>query len=375
MRMVNMSNAISPVELRHKLHMSPEIAFNEYKTQQILIDVLEKLGVKYEKVAKTGLVVVIEREPTKPSVLYRADMDALPIKEETGWEFASKNEGFMHACGHDIHMSVMYGVIKKVLEENIEGNYVFVFQPAEETIGGAKFVLDEMREKYKVKFATALHVTDEYELGEFASTNGTLFACAMEVTAKFKGLSAHIAQKEKGIDAIKKAVGFLSEFYDNPIDNATKGQRVLAGFGKIFGGSVRNAVADFAQIEGSIRGETLEIVLESFERLKKMAEKYEGSLEKGSLYPPVVNNANLFEVFKDFLNRNSYKFIDCGMKYTGEDFGFFTMKYQSIMFWAGVRTKNEIVGLHNPKFLPDDEVVPYLVDFMVKWLVELQSQF
>ncbi|MFN3328926.1 MAG: M20/M25/M40 family metallo-hydrolase, partial [Fervidobacterium pennivorans] len=132
--MVNMSNAISPVELRHKLHMSPEIAFNEYKTQQILIDVLEKLGVKYEKVAKTGLVVVIEREPTKPSVLYRADMDALPIKEETGWEFASKNDGFMHACGHDIHMSVMYGVIKKVLEENIEGNYVFVFQPAEETI-------------------------------------------------------------------------------------------------------------------------------------------------------------------------------------------------------------------------------------------------
>ncbi|AMW33653.1 M20 family metallopeptidase [Fervidobacterium islandicum] len=373
--MENISNAISPIEMRHRLHMSPELAFNEYKTQEIIIKELEKLGVKYEKIAKTGLVVLIEQSPAKPSVLYRADMDALPIREETGWEFASKNEGLMHACGHDVHMSVMYGVIKKILEEKIEGNYVFVFQPAEETIGGAKYVLDELREKYKVKCATALHVTDEYKLGEFASTNGTLFACAMEITAKFKGVSAHIAQKEKGIDAIRNAVGFLSEFYNNPIDDSTLGRRVLAGFGKMFGGNVRNAVADYAQVEGSIRGETLEIVFENFQKLTKMVEKYGGTLEKGSLYPPVVNNTVIYGLFKDFVSKNSYKFIDCGMKYTGEDFGFFTMKYPSLMFWAGVRTGNEVIGLHHPKFLPGDEVIPHLVDFMVKWLVELYNEF
>ncbi|WP_448375620.1 M20 family metallopeptidase [Fervidobacterium sp.] len=363
---------LTAIELRHKLHQSPEIAFNEYTTQKILIDALEKLGIKYEKIAKTGIVAIIEREKTRPSVLYRADMDALPIKEETGWEFASKNEGYMHACGHDIHMSVMYGVIKKIVEENIPGNYVFVFQPAEETIGGAKYILDEMREKYKVKYATALHVTDEYKLGEFATTDGTLFACAMEITAKFKGLSSHIAQKEKGVDAIKKAVEFLTEFYNNPIDNSTPGSRVLAGFGKMFGGNVRNVVADFAQIEGSIRGETLDIVLDNFAKIHKLAELFGGTLEKGSLYPPVVNNRELLNLFKDYVEEKRFSFIDCGMKYTGEDFGFFTMKYPSLMFWAGVRTTDEIIGLHNPRFLPDDNVIPHLVDFMVEWLIRLQ---
>ncbi|MFN4200917.1 M20 family metallopeptidase [Fervidobacterium riparium] len=363
---------LSPIELRHELHMSPELAFNEYNTQKILSEALKELGVEFHPIAKTGLAVLIQREPTAPSVLYRADMDALPIKEETRWEYCSRNEGLMHACGHDIHMSVMYGVIKKITEDDIPGNYVFIYQPAEETIGGAKYVLDEMRERYKVKYATALHVTDEYRLGEFASTNGTLFACAMEITAKFKGLSAHIAQKEKGIDAIKNAVAFTSEFYQNPIDNNEKGRRVLAGFGKMFGGNVRNAVADYAQVEGSIRGETLEIVIENFERLKVLAEKYSGTLERGSLYPPVINNEKLFELFKDYASNNG-TFIDCGMKYTGEDFGFFTMKYPSLMFWAGVRTSEEVWGLHNPKFLPDDCVIPHLVDFMVEWLMLLSN--
>ncbi|MFN6992270.1 MAG: M20/M25/M40 family metallo-hydrolase, partial [Fervidobacterium sp.] len=125
----------SPIDLRHKLHMVPELAFNERNTQLILRESLENLGLKPEPIAQTGLLVFIEREKSKPSVLYRSDMDGLPLVENTGWEFSSKNNN-MHACGHDIHMSVMYGVIKEIVEKNISGNYVFVFQPAEETIGG-----------------------------------------------------------------------------------------------------------------------------------------------------------------------------------------------------------------------------------------------
>ena len=365
--------SISPVELRHELHMNPELAFNEYRTQAILKEALESLGLKPQVIAKTGLIVYVERDKSSPSVLYRADMDALPIREETNWEFSSKCEN-MHACGHDVHMAVLYGVVKEIVEKDIKGNYVFIFQPAEETIGGAKFVLDEMRERYKIKYATALHVTDEYNLGEFATTDGTLFACAMEITAKFKGLSAHIAQKQNGIDALKNSVWFLNEFYNTPIDNSTIGKRVLAGFGKMNAGNVRNAVADYAEVQGSIRGESLEIVFETFGNIKSMVEKYNGSLERGSLYPPVVNNANLFNIFKKFISEENYKFIDCGMKYTGEDFGFFSMKYPSLMFWAGVKTSNVRYGLHNPKFLPNDEVIPFLVDFMVKWLKVLTQE-
>ncbi|MGC8902205.1 MAG: M20 metallopeptidase family protein [Fervidobacterium sp.] len=363
---------LSPIELRHELHKNPELAFSEYKTQSILKNALEALGLEPEPIAKTGLVVTIQKNNLRPSVLYRADIDALPIKEETGWEFASTND-YMHACGHDVHMSVMYGVIKEIIEKKLPGNYVFVFQPAEETIGGAKYVIDEMREKYKVKYATALHVTDEYRLGEFASTNGTLFACAMEITAKFRGLSAHIAQKHRGVDALKYAVMFLNEFYQNPVDS-NEGIRALAGFGKMFAGSVRNAVADYSEVQGSIRGETLDVVLKTFEKIRELAEKHSGILEKGSLYPPVINSADLVSKFEDFVSKEGLKYIDCGMKYTGEDFGFFTMKYPSLMFWAGIRTKNIQYGLHNPKFLPDDEVIPFLVDFMVKWLLRLSGE-
>ncbi|MGB4751823.1 MAG: M20 family metallopeptidase [Fervidobacterium sp.] len=362
--------AKSPVELRHELHMNPELAFNEFSTQSLLCRVLEDLGLKPQKIAKTGLLVYVEREKDKPSVLYRADMDALPIVEETHCEFSSKNNN-MHACGHDIHMSVMYGVIRKIIEEKIPGNFVFVFQPAEETIGGAKYVIDEMRERYKIKYATAMHVTDEYILGEVASSNDTLFACAMEVTAKFKGLSTHIAQKQKGIDAMKNAISFLNQFYNNPYDNDTLGSRLLVGFGKMFAGSVRNAVADFAQVEGSIRGEKLELVIDTFSEIEELVTRYGGTLERGSLYPPVINDKELLNLFKQFTISNNLKFDDCGMKYTGEDFGFFTMKYPSLMFWAGVRTNKEPWGLHNPHFLPSDEVIPFLVEFMVKWLTEL----
>lgn len=350
--------------------MSPELAFNEINTQSILKESLENLGVKPEFIARTGLIVYIERDRSKPSVLYRADMDALPIKEDTGWEYASKNSN-MHACGHDVHMSVLYGVIKEIIEKNVPGNYVFVFQPAEETIGGAKFLIDEMRERFKVKYATALHVTDEYKLGEFASTDGTLFACAMEITAKFKGLSAHIAQKQMGIDALKNAVFFLNEIYNSSIDNEKYGERILVGFGKARAGTVRNAVADYAEIQGSIRGETLEVVLKTFDKVLETAKKFGGELERGSLYPPVLNDARLAKEFNNFTICQGMNYIDCGMKYTGEDFGFFSMKYPSLMFWAGVRVGDLQYGLHNPKFLPPDDAIPVLVNFMVKWLEKL----
>lgn len=362
--------SISPIELRHKLHMNPELAFNEFSTQAILEENLENLGLHPVKIAKTGLLVYIEREKNKPSILYRADMDALPITEDTGCEFSSRNNN-MHACGHDIHMSVMYGVIKRIIEEDMPGNFVFVFQPAEETIGGAKYVIDEMREKYKITCATALHVTDEYALGEVASSSGTLFACAMEITAKFRGRAAHIAQKQNGIDAMKNAVAFLNHFYNTPYDNDSTGSRLLVGFGKMFAGSVRNAVADFAQVEGSIRGEKLELVVDTFSEIEKTLINYDGTLERGSLYPPVVNDEELLSLFRRFTSSANLRYIDCGMKYTGEDFGFFTMKYPSLMFWAGVRTKEQSHGLHNPHFLPDDEVIPFLTDSMVKWLNEL----
>uniref|UniRef100_A0A7C5VM16 Amidohydrolase n=1 Tax=Fervidobacterium thailandense TaxID=1008305 RepID=A0A7C5VM16_9BACT len=365
-----MDSKLSAVEVRHLLHQTPELAFCEFETQKFLREVIESLGLKPVPIAKTGLLVYVESDPGLPTVLYRADMDALPVPEETGWVYASKNQN-MHACGHDVHMAVMYGVIRKIVENRIRGNYLFIFQPAEETIGGAKYVLEELRERFKVKCATALHVTDEYKLGQFATTKGTLFACAMEVDAQFDGQAVHIAQKSKGVDALEKAVRFLNELYERPLDCQEVGKRVLVGFGKMRAGNVRNQLADSATIEGSIRGETIELVASTFENLRKKVAQCGGTLKRGSLYPPVVNNTKLYKLFGEFVTSSGHSLVDCGMKYTGEDFGFFSLKYPSLMFWAGVRLEDEVVGLHNPRFLPSDDVIPFLTDFMVKWLLRL----
>ncbi|MBO8161569.1 MAG: amidohydrolase [Thermosipho sp. (in: Bacteria)] len=360
------------IELRHILHQNPEISFHEFETQKILLDALRSLGdkkLKIYKIAGTGVIAILENKKGEPFILYRADMDALPIKEETGWEFASKNSN-MHACGHDVHMAIAFDLIKKVLENNINENFIFVFQPGEETGAGASYILDEI-EEIPIKYAFALHVTDEYDFKTVATTSGTLFAAATEIDVTFYGKSAHVAFYEQGIDSLKMATQFLNNFYNESFEN------VLVGFGKIEGGNARNIVSQETVIMGSIRAPSLEITETVIEKLSKIARnvsiEYRGdySITKGSVYPQVNVDSKLYEIFKCYVeNKDSVSFLDCGMKYTGEDFGYFSSRYPSLMFWAGT-SKYEKIGLHNPKFLPDDEVIGFYSELVFGFLKEL----
>ncbi|QTA38595.1 amidohydrolase [Thermosipho ferrireducens] len=362
------------IELRHLLHQTPEIAFHEYETQRILINALkemqcEKLTVY--KIAETGVMAIYKNKPTGPFILYRADMDGLPIVEKTNWKFASKN-GNMHACGHDVHMAVEYELIKKIINSNIDENFVFVFQPAEETGGGAKYVLEELDE-LPVKYAVALHVTDEYEFGTIASRAGTLFASATEIDITFVGKPAHIAFYSEGIDSLRMASEFLSVHYNKNFQ-----EDVLVGFGKISGGDVRNIVARETVIMGSIRSPSLNITEEVISEISKIAsqisKKYSGdfSISRGSVYPQVVVDESLLNKLKSVCKRNNFHFVECNMKFTGEDFGYFSLKYPSLLFWAGV-SKGERKGLHNPEFLPEDDVIKPLAELMYNFLKELME--
>jgi N-acetyldiaminopimelate deacetylase len=363
---------VDSLELRHLLHQNPEISFREYETQKLLINALKSINddrLKIYKIAGTGVIAIYEIRKNEPFILYRADIDALPIKEETNWIYASKNNN-MHACGHDVHMSIAYDLIKKVLSGNLDENFVFVFQPGEETGAGASYVLDEL-EELPIKYAFALHVTDGYDFKTVATTPGTLFASATELDITFVGKPAHIAFYNEGIDSIKMSVQFLNEFYKEKFDNA------LIGFGKIEGGDARNIVSKETSILGSIRTPSLDITENIIERLSKIARKVseenKGSyfFNKGSVYPQVIVNEDLFKKFKTFVEKKvDVIFINCGMKFTGEDFGYFSSRYPSLMFWAGT-SKGEKFGLHNPKFLPDDDVIEFYSSLMYEFLKEL----
>jgi len=360
------------IELRHILHQNPEISFREFETQKILLSALKDLKderLKIYKIAGTGVIALYEPKKGEPFILYRSDIDGLPIEEETKWEFASKNSN-MHACGHDVHMSIAYELIKKILSSNIEKNFVFIFQPGEETGAGARYVLDEI-EELDIKLALALHITDEYDFKTVATTKGVLFASATEIDLTFSGKASHVAFYKSGIDSIYLASKFLTEFYNLTFDKA------IARFGKIEGGNARNIVSPQTTLMGSIRSESLKITEDIINKIQEVAKSVvqkdggEFSISKGSIYPPVIVNDKLYELFREFAQKNNIQFIDCGMKYTGEDFGYFSQEYPSLMFWAGV-SKGEKYGLHNPKFLPNDEVIPYYADVVFNFLKELE---
>jgi len=366
---------LNPIDLRHVLHMNPELAYQEYQTQKILKDWIAKLGYQRIYEVSTGLVIEQKDFDDEEFVLVRADMDALPIEEKTGWRYSSHNSN-MHACGHDFHMATLFGLMKKVVERKTKGNFLFVFQPAEETGGGSLRIIEFLEKKdYEVKAAVAMHVTDEYNSGVIASRAGKLFASSCEVDLFFKGKAVHAAFNHLGKDAIRSAVLFLNEIYDK-----SWGEDNLVWFGKINGGNARNIVADHLELEGTIRSPDLRKSEEIFEILKKISKRIEKStgveiqIAKGSVYRQVEVNEELLKILKDSVEELGFHFLECEMKLTGEDFGYFSNKYPSLMFWFGCRKDSKAYGLHNPKFLPDDDLIEPATEIFHRLLLKLTKE-
>jgi len=351
----------SPIQLRHNLHKTPELAFQEFKTTGLIISSIKSLpgsdNLKIYTPFPTGVLFEYKVNDA-PFILFRADIDALPIQEENEVEFKSTND-FMHACGHDIHTSILYSVLEEVLKKKPNQNILFLFQPAEEAGGGAmEFYKTGVFNQFHIKNAFALHVTDEYPLGTIASTPGVLFASALEVDIEFIGESAHVAFPNEGKNAFNALRNFL-DASDKLLSELN--EPFLFGIGKINSGFVRNITPGTAKLEGSIRGLSEQKVNDFTQKLKSELEQIKDKtgvdckIIKGAHYPEVIVNDELYNKYSKLL-ANKFIFIDCGHKMTGEDFGFFSQKWPSFMFWLGT-SKGERYGLHNPKFLPPDEVI------------------
>ncbi|MFZ0455590.1 MAG: amidohydrolase [Ignavibacteriaceae bacterium] len=356
---------LSPKELRHQMHQIPELMFREFETTRLILDNLANLpGIKIHKPIETGLIIEYSLNDGD-YLLFRADIDALPIKEETSVSFASKSE-YMHACGHDVHSSILYGFINYCISEKVNQNIIFLFQPAEEGGGGAKKIIDTgILKQFSISKAFALHVTDEYPVGTVASTPGVLFASSLEVNIRFKGKSAHVAFPYEGINAFNALRLFL-----DAVDKIPKNieEPTLIGAGKISAGTVRNIVPSYAELEGTIRAITSEKALSYYENLIRILDGIKIStgadfiIEKGAHYNQVHVDPGLYKECMECLSPK-FNFIDCGYKMTGEDFGFFTDLYPSFMFWLGTRQPGAAkFGLHHPKFLPDDSIIDLGID-------------
>ncbi|MDP1993637.1 MAG: amidohydrolase, partial [Ignavibacteria bacterium] len=270
----------------------------------------------------------------------------------------SKND-CMHACGHDVHTSILFGLVEFVARKNVNQNILFLFQPAEESGGGAmKFFATGIFNQFNIDKAFALHVTDEFSKGTIASTSGVLFASALEIDVDFHGKSSHVAFPQNGKNAFNAVRLFL-----DAIDKIPKGinDATMFGFGKITSGSVRNIVPGSARLEGTVRALTMKGTDEIASLFGNIASGIQQitdvkvSVIKGAHYPEVIVNDPLFGNLSKIL-AEKFTFLDCGYKMTGEDFGFISQQYPSFMFWLGTST-GEQFGLHNPQFLPGDDVI------------------
>lgn len=361
--------------LRRQLHQIPEPGFQEFKTQKLLLDTLAKLPQDRIRIRtwRTGILVYIQgTNPTK-RFGYRADMDGLPITEETSLPFPSQHPGYMHACGHDFHMSIGMGVITYFVEHPMKDDLVVLFQPAEEGPGGALPMLAaEELQDWKPDQILALHIAPEYPVGTIATRPEILFANTSELFIDLLGKGGHAAYPHQANDMIIAATQMVGQLQTivsrnvNPLDSA------VITIGKMEAGTKQNIIAEKGRLEGTIRTLSADSMNKIKKRIEAVAAGIESSFEcqvtidYGSNYRQVYNDPALTREFMDWLRgSDQVQLVECTEAMTGEDFGYFLEQIPGFMFWLGVDTPH---GLHNAKLDPDERAIDIAIDTITAYL-------
>lgn len=369
-------------DIRRDLHRIPELGFEEVKTQSYLLEQIRTLPQDRLTITtwKTGIVVKIEgTEPTQ-TIGWRTDIDGLPITEVTGLSFESSHPGKMHACGHDVHMTVALGLLRKLVENPIKDHAVILFQPAEESPGGALPMREWLKEEQQALVPDkifAFHVAPEFPVGTVATRPGLLFANTSELFIDVIGKEGHAAFPHQAKDMSVAAATLLLQLQTivsrsvNPMDPA------VLTIGKFTSGTVQNIISGHARLEGTIRtmdAGTMTIIKEKIEAFCRAAETaFECSVQinYGSSYYQVKNDEVLANEFLAFAEADpATNAILCDAAMTGEDFGYFLQEIPGLLFWAGVDSP---FGLHHPKLNPDEVVIDYLVPFIDSYFRKISS--
>lgn len=363
-----------PILLRHALHQIPEVAFEEQKTHGLLDAQLRELLANDDSFRvikfKNSFGILVEYRGASGSVpfrLFRADMDALPTDERTSCAFRSEHRGMMHACGHDVHMAVLMGVIQRVAERMPTQNLLFLFQPAEEGKGGAQSIIAEnVLQDYNIHEAFALHVGSEMGVGSISSKAGIFFGIPQEFDVKFFGKAAHVAFPEKGVNALACGMHFYQEI-NNRIAKMAETKRVIFHVGKMSAGQIRNIIADECLLEGThrtLQSEQRDAVNSLIQNQAEQAAKHFGARAEVHLlgsYDPVVNNDRLEAELRKVCANIGYQYLPADTVMTGEDFGFFTTMYPGLLFWLGSGCEHP---LHSGSFLPSDKCIEVGINVM-----------
>lgn len=365
-------NKIEPwvIDVRREFHMCPELGEQEFKTAERIMKYLEEMEISYKKeVFKTGIVADIPGEDRSRTIAFRADMDALPIQDKKAVPYASKNPGICHACGHDTHMAMNLGIARYFYENKIMPpcNIRLIFQPAEETVGGAKPMIEEGALE-GVDYIYGIHISEEIDAGQIMIKYGAMNASSDTLKITVRGKSCHGAYPANGVDAIVIAANLIVALQSIVSRNVDSRESAVITIGTINGGTQGNIVADKVELRGTLRTLNPKVRALALEKIKALVETlpaaYGGSGEfvREEGYTSLINHDEAIDMIKkngiELLGEENV--VESKVSKMGvEDFAYFVEKVPGAMFNVGGRNREKGITetAHNGGFDIDESAL------------------
>lgn len=363
---------------RQRIHAHPEIAFEEYKTAELVSELLESFGVSVDRgIARTGVVGTLKGSAPGRAIALRADMDALHIEERNDFAHASQHRGHMHACGHDGHTVMLLGAAKHLAEtRNFAGTIYFIFQPAEENEGGAQLMIQEgILQKYPVEALYGMHNWPELPVGQFAIRPGPMMAAFDIFEITIRGRGAHAAMPHLSVDPIVAAAQVVTGLQTIASRNIHPLESVVVSVTQIQGGETWNVIPETVVLRGTARSFSPDVQDQIEPAIRRVADGAcrgcgaEMELRYERRYPPTINAPPETEIAATAaasLVGESNVRRDLQPSMGAEDFAYFLEMKPGAYIWIGNGSAESGGMLHNPRYDFNDAILPLGASYWVR---------
>ncbi len=368
--------------IRHDIHAHPELAYEEQRTSDIVAAFLESHGIEVHRgLAGTGVVGVLRNGTSPRSIGLRADMDALPVREQNSFPHRSKHEGKMHACGHDGHTTMLLGAAEYLAARRcFDGTVVFIFQPAEETDGGARVMIEEgLFERFPVESVFGMHNWPGLPAGQFSVLAGPVMACSDQFDIVIRGHGAHAAMPQQGRDPLVAGAALVQALQTVVSRNLDPLDAAVISITKFFaGGEAYNVIPAEARIAGTVRAfrpeveDAIEAAMERICAGISAAHGVQATLDYHRGYPPTINSRDeaeiCAEVLRGLVGTEQVRTSD-NPSMGAEDFAFMLREKPGCYVWIGNGLAEGGCMLHNPRYDFNDDILTLGASYWVR-LVE-----
>ena len=363
---------------RRDIHAHPELAFEERRTADLVASALEEAGIEMHRgLAGTGVVGILKAGTRERAIGLRADMDALPLNEQNGFPHRSKHEGKMHACGHDGHTAMLLGAAEYLAAtRNFDGTVYFIFQPAEETAGGARVMIEEgLLERFPMDQIFGMHNWPGLPAGQFAVHSGPVMACSDQFDIIVRGHGAHAAMPHQGRDPVLAGAALIQSLQSVVSRTVDPLESVVLSITRLRAGKAYNIIPDEVRIGGTLRAfrnELRDLAESSMEHICQgigVAHGVQIELDYRRGYPPTFNSAAEAALCRTVAARivgEGNVVTDRPPSMGSEDFAYFLNERPGCYVWIGNGMGEGGCMLHNPHYDFNDDILTLGASYWVR---------